>query len=482
MFNSIKINIIIWCLAIFSIVFAGLEIFLYYELEGVAIGFVDEHIRSEMDTMASILKIEMRHGQLDTELVELSLAEKGKEQGKAQGRGKHDKKFAGRFYQIVSTKGEILATSPSLNEDNAHLPILQATASGVLYTIKGPRGQPMRLLSKSFDFGERVLIFQVADSLENTYRLIRSFRKAVLVIYPVIFGICAIGIYLMIRWALNPIKSFADKISHITEKNLYERIDEEHNPVELRDLASSFNTMLERIERSFERRKQFLSDASHELRTPTSVIKSHCDVMLARERPAEVYRQALEKIGMTVGRMSELINRILVISRIDSESSELRLVRVGIKSVVADVFRLVEHTAGMKRVSLSLHGPEVEVMADREGIFEVFTNLVENAVKYNREGGRVMVRISRSESFCEVVVEDTGIGIDEKDRENIFTRFYRSDASRGLTVGSGLGLSIVSAIVKAHGGRIEVESELGQGSRFKVYLPLGPGAVKTAEA
>jgi signal transduction histidine kinase len=103
-------------------------------------------------------------------------------------------------------------------------------------------------------------------------------------------------------------------------------------------------------------------------------------------------------------------------------------------------------------------------------------------VKYNREGGRVMVRISRSGGFCEVVVEDTGIGMDEKDRENIFTRFYRSDASRGLTVGSGLGLSIVSAIVKAHGGRIEVESELGQGSRFKVYLPLGPGAVKTAEA
>ncbi len=478
MFNSIKINIIIWCLAIFSIVFAGLEIFLYYELEGVAIGFVDEHIRSEMDTMASILKIEMRHGQLDTELVELSLAEKGKEQGK----GKHDKKFAGRFYQIVSARGEILATSPSLNEEKAHLPILQATATGVFYTIKGPRGQPMRLLSKSFDFGERVLIFQVADSLENTYRLIRSFRKAVLVIYPVIFGICAIGIYLMIRWALNPIKSFADKISHITEKNLYERIDEKHNPIELRDLAASFNTMLERIERSFERRKQFLSDASHELRTPTSVIKSHCDVMLARERPAEVYRQALEKIGLTVGRMSELINRILVISRIDSESSELRLVRVGIKSVVIDVFRLVEHTAGMKKVSLSLYGPEVEIMADREGIFDVFTNLVENAVKYNREGGRVIVRITKSGGFCEVVVEDTGIGIDEKDRENIFTRFYRSDASRGITVGSGLGLSIVSAIVKVHGGRIEVESKLGKGSRFKVYLPLGPGAVKVAEA
>ncbi len=474
MFNSIKVNIIIWCLAIFSIVFAGLEIFLYYELESVAIGFVDEHIRSEMNTMASILKIEMRHGQLDTELVELSLAERGKDTGQ----GRHDKRFSGRFYQIVSDKSKILAKSPSLNDTNSHLPILPATVEGLFYTVKGPRGQPMRLLSKSFDFGERILIFQVADSLVNTYRLVRSFRKAVLFIYPVIFGICALGIYFMIRWALMPVKSFAAKVSHITEKNLYERIEERHIPVELRDLASGFNTMLERLERSFERRKQFLSDASHELRTPTTVIKSHCDIMLSKERPAEVYRQALEKIGLTVDRMSELINRILVISRIDSDSLEMRFVRIGLKALIADVLRLVEHSAAMKKVRLSLHGQEVEVKADREGVFEVFVNLVENAVKYNRDGGEVRVYVSRAKEFAEVVVEDTGIGVDEKDKENIFKRFYRSDASRGLTVGSGLGLSIVSAIVKAHGGRIEVESEVGRGSRFKVFLPLRPVPAK----
>jgi len=464
MFNSIKIKIIIWCLAIFSIVFAGIEVFLYFQLESVAIGLVDEHIRSETNTMASILKIEMRHGQLETELVELSLAAKGK----------YLKKFSGRYYQIVSAKGVILATSPSLYRVKKNLPILPATARGVFYTVKGPDNQPMRLISRSIDFGGRVLIFQVADSLASTYRLIGYFRKAVLMIYPVVFIICALGIYLMTRWALMPMRAFAAKIGHITEKNLYERLDEKHKPVELKDLASSFNTMLERLERSFERRKEFLSDASHELRTPTSVIKSHCDVMLARERPGEVYRQALEKIGVTVNRMTELINRILVISRIDSDSSELRPVRLGVREMVSDVFRLVEHSAAMKRVSLRIEGPEVMIMADRDGIFEVFTNLVENAVKYNQRGGSVVVRISNLNGSCEVMVEDTGMGIDQNDLENIFKRFYRTDASRGLTVGSGLGLSIVSAIVKAHGGHIEVQSEKGKGSRFMVSLPLAP--------
>ncbi|MFQ5479957.1 MAG: sensor histidine kinase [Thermodesulfobacteriota bacterium] len=466
MFNSIKIKIIIWCLAIFSIVFAGLEIFLYYELEGVAIDFVDEHVRSEVDIMSGILRIEKRHGQLHTELKELSLAAKGK----------YGKKFSGRYYQIASVEGKILASSPSLSA-GLHLPILPATAEGVFYTVDGPNDKPLRLISKSVDFGGLVLIFQVADSLTNTYRLVNSFRRIVLIIYPAVFLICAMGIFFMTKWALRPIKMFTDKISHITDKNLYERVDEKHSPLELRDLTSSFNTMLSRLEQSFERKKKFLSDASHELRTPTSVIKSYCDVMLSREREGAVYKDALTKIGVTVNRMTELINRILVISRIDSNSSELRLVRLNVRPLISDVFRLVGQAASEKGVALSMReGADVDIRADRESLFEVFTNLIENAVKYNHKGGRVDVSVSIADKFCEVSVEDTGMGIDEKDLENIFKRFYRTDASRGLTVGSGLGLSIVNAIVNAHGGHITVESEKGRGSRFKVFLPISLSA------
>lgn len=462
MFNSIKIKIIIWCLAIFSIVFAGLEIFLYFELKGVAIEFVDEHLRSEVDVMSGILRIEKTHGQLETELAELSVAAKGK----------YGEKLSGRYYQVVSLKGHILSTSPSLKEGQ-HLPVMPATAEGLFYNVTGPNNYPLRLISQSVDFGKGfVLIFEVADSLTNTYRLVSSFRKIVLFIYPAVFLICGIGIFFMTKWALRPINLFAAKISHITDKNLYERIDEKHRPIELKDLTSSFNTMLDRLEKSFQRKKEFLSDASHELRTPTSVIKSYCDVMLSREREGAAYKDAIKKIGVTVNRMTELINRILVISRIDSNSSELRLVRLGVKELVDDVFRLVGQAAKEKRVSLRLHGPEVEIRADRESLFEVFTNLVENAVKYNREGGSVNVRISTDKEFCEISVEDTGMGIDEKDLENIFKRFYRTDASRGLTVGSGLGLSIVNAIVKAHGGHIVVESDKGIGSRFKVFFPI----------
>ncbi len=461
MFNSIKIKIIIWCLAIFSVVFAGLETFLYYELEGVAIEFVDEHIRSEIDIMSGILRIEKSHGQLATELVELSIAAKGK----------YGKKFSGRYYQIVSVNGKVLTSSPSLSEGQT-LPVLPATADGLLYNVEGPNGSPLRMISKAVDFGGLVLIFQVADSLTDTYRLVSSFRKIVLIIYPAVFLICALGIFFMTKWALRPINIFASKISHITDKNLYERVDEKHRPVELKALTSSFNTMLGRLEQSFERKKKFLSDASHELRTPTSVIKSYCDVMLTREREGEVYKEALSKIGVTVNRMTELINRILVISRIDSNSSELRLVHLGVKSLIVDVFRLVGQAAIEKGVTLRAEGEEVEIRADRDSLFEVFTNLIENAVKYNREGGRVDVRISTDNGFCLISVEDTGMGIDEKDLENIFKRFYRTDASRGLTVGSGLGLSIVNAIVKAHGGHIEVESDKGRGSRFKVFFPI----------
>lgn len=461
MFNSIKLRIVIWFLVVFSIFFAGIELFLYYKLEEVTIHLADEHLQSEVDTLANLMAIEEAQGQLESELQELAAAVTGV----------YAEKLSGHYYQLVSEDGKILVRSPSLALADESLPVYVGSEEGEFRTITGPGDELMRLTSQSFQFSVGKLTFQAADSLEDTQEVLSSFRNIVLSIFPVAFVVCGIGVFLMTGWALKPIRAFTGKIGQITEENLAERVEERGVAMELKPLALSFNTMLGRLEESFSRQKQFLSDASHELRTPTSIIKSFCDVTLGRERAPSDYKEAIRKIGDTVNRMCDIINRILVISRLDTKTIQFKPVRMDLMDLMKDVLKLIEISAASKGIGIKLEGTNVNVKGDREGLTEVFTNIVENALKYNKPQGRVEISVAESNGGALVTVSDTGIGIPEGEQEKIFDRFYRVDASRGVTVGSGLGLSIVKTIVEAHGGKIDVKSRPGSGTTFAVFLP-----------
>lgn len=462
MFNSIRLKLVIWFLVVFSVFFTGLEIFLYYKLEALVVNLGDEHLKSEIQTLANLMTVEEEHGQLEMELAELSTAASGV----------YAEKLSGHYYQIVSPEGRILVRSPSLSLGDAQMPVIQGTAEADYRTVLGPNNETIRLGTQSFKFLMGTLTFQAGDSLEDTYELLSSFRNIVLAIFPAVFILCGIGVFVMTGWALNSLKIFTSKVGQITEENLNDRVEERGVVAELQPLAANFNTMLGRLEESFGRQKQFLSDASHELRTPTSIIKSFCDVILSRERQSGDYKEAIKKIGETVNRMCDIINRILVISRLDNKTIQFKPVRLDLKDIMKDVLKLIEPSAVNKGIKINLGGRSITIRGDREGITEVFTNIVENAIKYNSSNGSVNIELEEKQGWAVVSVQDTGIGIPESEREKIFDRFYRVDASRGITVGSGLGLSIVRTITEAHGGRIEVLSELGKGSTFQVYLPL----------
>lgn len=460
MFNSIRLKLVIWFLIVFSVVFTVLEVFLYYKLETIIISKTDNHLMSTMDTIASLLNLEDDQGQLQMELIELANSAKGD----------YAEKLSGHYYQVVNSYGVILSRSPSLGFDE-RLPAVTNVSTPQFETVMGPNKTLIRLVSFSYQFSQGWLTLQVGDSIEDTYMLLSSFKKAVIISYPIIFFLCGIGTYLITGWALRSIRVFSASIDQITDKDLSARIDEVNSADELKGLACSFNTMLKRLEMSFNRQRQFLSDASHELRTPTSIIRSYCDVTLNRERSAEEYKDVLRKISDSVNRMCDIINRILTISRLDNKAVLFRPARVDLKDVVEDVVKLMEPSAATRRVRINMSGNDVIINGDREGLTEVFTNIVENAIKYNKPEGDVDININEVNDSALISVADTGIGIPEEETKKIFDRFYRVDASRGQTIGSGLGLSIVYSIVEFHGGRIEVESTPGKGSIFKVFLP-----------
>lgn len=461
MFNSIKLRLFVWLLVIFTIIFTGFGIFLYYEIKGFSLGQVDDQLKTSLQTINGIMLLEESHGQLQMELWELSNVTTGE----------YAERLSGHYYQILTPDGEILARSPSLGLANATLPIVEGTEEPMFQTGTGPDNTPLRLISQSIQLSSATLIIEIGNSLKDTYSLLDSFKKIIVIVLPMIFMLSGLAGLIITGRALRPLKTFSSEIGQITEESLKTRIEENSVVTELRPLAESFNTMLVRIEGAFWRQQQFLSDASHELRTPTSIIKSYCDVTLRRERTAPEYRDALRKIEETVNRMCDIINRILVISRLDSKTIRLNPVRMDLMEVLKDVIRLVEPAALNRDIKMSLNGKPVTVLGDREGITEVFTNVVENAVKYNRPGGSVDMDIGEDNGRAIVTVKDTGIGIPAEEIPKIFDRFYRVDMSRGQTVGSGLGLSIVKGIIEAHGGRIDVESAVGRGSTFRVSLP-----------
>src|SRR2546426_683729 len=239
-------------------------------------------------------------------------------------------------------------------------------------------------------------------------------------------------------------------------------------------LAATFNDMIARLEASFRQVRQFSADASHELRTPLTVIKGEAELALRRPRPAEDYRQVLESTLEEIDRMTLIVDELLFLSRAD-------LGEVAIESLPVRLDALVEDIQRQAAVLGQEHGVQVTVgtvepafvQGDELRLRELLLNLVDNAVKYSRPGGKVEIALVREGTTARLSVTDQGIGIAPEELGRIFDRFYRTDAARAhAKKGTGLGVSICKWIAEAHHGRIEVQSTVGQGSKFKVVLPV----------
>ena len=240
---------------------------------------------------------------------------------------------------------------------------------------------------------------------------------------------------------------------------------------ELSRLAETFNDMMRRLELSFEAEKRFVSDASHELRTPTAVILAQCDEALRGERPAEEYRDALAVVRRQGRRMSRIVSDMLTLTRMERGADVFEAAPVDLSALTDELCRDMALIAD-KGISLAFEiEPGVTVDGDAARLSRMLSNLIGNAYRYGRENGRIRVTLKRDADEAVLTVADDGVGIAPENLENIFERFFRCapDRSDG---GTGLGLPIARQIARAHGGDIAVQSEPGRGSAFTVRLPI----------
>ncbi len=291
-----------------------------------------------------------------------------------------------------------------------------------------------------------------------------------LIALPLFILLAGLGSYRITRRAFKPLEHITATAEAINEaKDLSGRIGLPSGKDEFSRLAADFDQMFERLERSFEAEKQFTADASHELRTPVSIIKGACEYAEKYDETPEDHAETISMIHRQADKMSALISQLLSMTRMEQGVENTRMEPMDLgeftKSFCEEQFGASSHLT----VTVI---PEVYVQANQELLERLITNLVENAFKYSTQDKDVQVYVSSTDTEALLSVQDNGIGISPENQEKIWNRFYQIDSSRGSDEGTGLGLSMVKQIAKLHGGFMSLESKLGFGSTFTLHLPL----------
>lgn len=288
-----------------------------------------------------------------------------------------------------------------------------------------------------------------------------------------VFGLGLAGGWFLSRRAVQPIDEISRVAREISGSNLSQRIDEQQMDLEFAQLSDVLNQTFSRLEAAFAQQAQFTSDASHELRTPLSVLRMHLELALSRERSPDGYRETLRTCQRAVARMHELVESLLTLARFDSPEARLARESVDILAVVNRAIEDLRPLAEQRVIQLTQDSVSVIASCDSNQLQLVLSNLIRNAIAYSPDESPITVSVKRCSQDVRISVCDQGPGIAADQLPLVFRRFYRVDSERTRDRGgSGLGLSICTSIVEAHGGRISVDSQVGTGSCFHVDLPL----------
>jgi len=296
----------------------------------------------------------------------------------------------------------------------------------------------------------------------------QNFLHITMVSMPLFIFMAALGTFYILNKAFKPLDSIIATASSINEaKDLSCRIDIPKGKDEFSVLARVFNKLFSRLERSFEAEKQFISDASHELRTPISVIKSACDYSEKYDTTTEEYKESVGMIHRQADKMSDMVTQLLNMSRIDQGTENIKMEKLDLSEFVTRFCS--EHR--YERISVEVE-PDIIVFADKLLMSRLLQNLIENAYKYGKKDGSVWVTLKTDNDRAILSVRDDGIGIAQEHHEKIWQRFYQVDSSRSEDCGSGLGLSMVQKIAELHMGTMTLKSAPGEGSCFSLIMPL----------
>ena len=456
---SIGLRLTLWYLTIFALaqlVFgAGMWLLLRHHLYDL----VDNGLNGQVEDLKSFMQAQRKNAtiaKLQEEVGEAYLIE-----------------HSGDYLELYAENGALLYRSSFLEAHRVTL------ASGPVHR---PIFENLRIEGRSFRFTLQKLeanghVYTATTGVptEEVVETLALFRSSLLMFAPLLLLVAAAGGYWLSRRALSPVDALVRTARDIGGANLSSRLPSLDTGDELERLSGTLNEMLERIESTFQRITEFTADASHELRTPISLIRTEAEMALRRSRKEVAYRESLHHILLEAERTTRLIEQLLSLARADSGREALRMQAVDLSFTLRDVAESWQQVAGLRNLQFSarIEGSESVVLGDETVLRRLADILLDNAFKYTPSPGRVHLSLEHMGNSAVIAVEDSGVGIAPEDQNKIFERFYRVDKARSRAQGgAGLGLSIAQWIVLEHHGSISVESRPGSGAIFRVELPM----------
>ena len=314
-------------------------------------------------------------------------------------------------------------------------------------------------------------------SLDDQQELLLQVRYAFLISVPLALLAASFGGYFLAKKSLAPISEMSRKAEDITAKNLHERLPVKNERDELGSLASKFNELLSRLDKSFEQQRRFMADASHELRTPVAIVRGEADVILGKEKRDESeYRESFAIVQSEAERMTRIIEDLFTLARVDAGQQPLRKETVYLDEILSDAVKSFRTVAKNRNITLEFETPEeMKFSGDSQLLRRLFSNLIDNALKHAKS--HVKVSAEKRNNFLEINVADDGAGISPEAQPHIFERFYRADKARSRDEkaqtgsGAGLGLAISKFIIEAHDGNLTLAKSDANGSIFTVKFP-----------
>jgi heavy metal sensor kinase len=456
--RSIRLRLTLWYAGVLALTLAVVGVGVWLGIRESLTETVDKDLRSRVRTIRAFLDRPPSAGENSTAIDELlENAELAP---------------AGTRIRIADTAGRWLYQSSDAQSWNAPPSVNPLPARGIAETIV-QKGRPVRVLTAPISPG----IIQIGIPIDELDELLTGFTWSAVLAIPLLLFLASAGGYWMSRRALAPVEYIARTAGDIQAQNLSERLPVAGTGDELDHLSVTLNAMLARLESSFRRITQFTADASHELRTPVAIIRTTAEVTRKKPRTEKEYTEALDRILAESERTTELIEDLMMLARADVNAQKMFLEPVELAALAQAACVEAKPLAEAAAVQLRTGSmPACTVCGDDRALQRLLLILLDNAIKYSRPGGEVHLSLGISRRNHQQVavfeVRDNGIGVSAEDLPHIFERFYRASKDRSRKVaGVGLGLSIAEWIARQHHGSIEVESQLGVGSVFRVLLP-----------
>ncbi len=383
------------------------------------------------------------------------------------------------IYMIADEKGEVLESSEMYREIGFQSPavITKVLADGKPSYTYHPnlRGQVFMVRQGTLSERGRRYFVALGRNFTPSEHVIEEFSVDYFTALPFIILVAAAIGWLLARRAMQPVTEVAAQVAKVSGSNLSLRVPLRGSRDELDHMIATFNGMVERLEKSFLQMRQFSTDVSHELRTPITVVRGQLEVALMTAKSEEDLRVAIEAALVDIDRLSQIVRALLNLAKAEGGQLPLQMQELDLASLVDEVMSELEIPALDRQVTLKrVLARTALISGDRIQIERLLYNLIDNGIKYTREDGFVEVRVSTDETAREIVLEirDNGEGIAPEHLLHLFDRFYRVPVREsGREKGLGLGLSFVAWIVKAHSGEIQVSSEVGAGTTFRVTFP-----------